>query len=93
MAYRTPEQAASNMAYLHAPLLNAPIQPLQAVPACAVALTPEPVVARFLEVFQGMQVDRAQEAVQQTSGNHPNVERLVHTETLCYICCSSQQWL
>ena len=73
------------MNYAHNPMLNVPgpIQNLQPSPGCPLAVTPEPVVARLLEVFRGMHLPKAQEAVQKTAGNHPSLDRWVPIQRDC----------
>ncbi|KAK9833689.1 hypothetical protein WJX74_002849 [Apatococcus lobatus] len=74
--------AQPNMAYLQSQAVNTslPIAPLNAPPHLSQpeAVTPEAVVARMLEVFRGMQLLRAQEAVLHTTGTHRNVDEWFH---------------
>lgn len=74
----TLQEACLSMAYLHTEAVtpSIPIAPMSAPPAPSqpAAVPPEAVVARMLEVFRGMELSKAQEAVHNTSGNHRNVD-------------------
>ena len=50
------------------------IAPATLAPSCALAVTPEPVVAKLLDVFRGMQLPQAEAAVRNTAGNYLDVD-------------------
>ena len=72
------QEAQPNLALLQSQTVtpSLPIAPLSASapPSQPEAVTAEAVVARMLDVFQGMQLSQAQEAVQRTTGNYRNVD-------------------
>ncbi len=87
MAYQPQEpNPLSRIAYGHNSVPDVPglSQPVQALAACEVPVTAEPVVLRLLEVYRGMQAQKAQEAVQKTAGPHSSIERWV--EALRDLC-------